>query len=254
MTALRRYPVALLLLVTAACGGGAGRDADQILAAAGSAGEEAPAPALPLPTTTVAPTTLAPATTTTKRPAPTTTALTRTTRVAVTPSPPIAGYSPAPPPPGVEPDGYGGYGGVTTVAAGGISVELHVYAREQYFGEPTQVWVDVAHPLGVAITAITIDFGNGHVVNTTPLPRWGCGSPDDAPASASYTYPAAGRFRVTATASALPCMALPELPGWGPAGAGPPGINPSPQMVSAGIDVLQRGDRPPAPVGPPPGP
>ena len=252
MRALRRYLVACFFLLAVACGGSAGPPADQVLSVAGLASTE-PAPS----TTVTTATTLAPATTT-KRPAPATTVAppprTRTTRVPVTPSPPIAGYSPAPPPPGVDPDGYGGYGGVTTVSAGGIAVELHVYAREQYFEQPTQVWVSVAHPVGVAITAITIDYGNGHVVNATPLARWTCGSPDDAPASANYTYPAPGRFRVTATASALPCMALPEVPGgWGPAGAGPPGMNPSPQKVSAGIDVLQRGDRPPPPVGPPPG-
>ncbi|MDP1803743.1 MAG: hypothetical protein Q8K72_01115, partial [Acidimicrobiales bacterium] len=203
--AVRRYLVACFFLLAAACGGSAGSEADQILAAAGGAEEEAPI-ARPIPTsTTAAPPSTAPATTTTtKRPAPTTTVAPpprpRTTRVPVTPSPPIAGYSPAPPPPGVEPDGYGGYGGVTSVSAGGIAVELHVYAREQYFEQPTQVWVSVAHPVGVAITAITIDYGNGHVVNATPLARWTCGSPDDAPASANYTYPAPGRFRVTATA------------------------------------------------------
>jgi hypothetical protein len=252
VNALRRYPVVIFLLVAAACGGTAGPEANQVLSVAGSASTE------PATTATTA-TTLAPATTTTtQRPAPATTATTarrtQTSKVPPTPAPPVAGYSPAPPPPGVEPDGYGGYGGVTTVSADGISVELHVYAREQYFGQTTQVWVAVAHPLGVAITAITIDFGNGHVVNTTPLPRWNCGSPYDAPASADYIYPAPGRFRVTATASALPCMAHPEISaGWGPAGAGL-GINPTPQKVSAGIDVLQRGDRPPPPVGPPPGP
>ena len=255
MGAVRRCAVPLVLLLASACG-----DAgpDRVLAAAGEVAEEPPAPT----TTTSAPPprTAAPTTTsTTKPPAPATTATTarrtQTSKVPVTPAPPIAGYSPAPPPPGVEPDGYGGYGGVTTVSANGLTLELHVYAREQYFGSTTQVWAQVAHPIGVAVTAITIDFGNGHVVNATPLPRWNCGSPDDAPASANYTYPAAGRFRVTVTASALPCMALPDSPiAWGPAGAGPPGANPQPQTVIAGIDVLQRADAPPPPVGPPPGP
>lgn len=242
-----------MLLLAAACGN-AGPEPDQVLSAAGAAAEEAPAP--PTTTTTVAPTTVAPTVTTT-RPAPATTATTakrtQTSKVPVTPAPTIAGYSPAPPPPGVEPDGYGGYGGVTTVSANGLTMELHVYAREQYFGSPTQVWVEIAHPLGVAVTAITIDFGNGHVDTATPLARWTCGSADDAPASANYTYPVAGHFRVTATASAVPCMAHPEVPGgWGPAGGGQYATTP-PQTVSAGIDVLQRPDAPPPPVGPPPG-
>ncbi len=254
MTALRRRHAAVLLvlLVAAACGDG-GKGTDRVLTAAGSAGEEAPT-APPVPPSTSPPPTAPATTVTTRRPAPTTTAAatTRTTRPAVAPS-----YSPAPPPPGVQPDGYGGYGGVTSTSAGGVSIKLSVYPRDQYFGGTMQVWVEVAHPVDVAVTAIKIDFGNGHAVTATPLPRWNCGSPDNAPASAWYTYPAPGRFRITATATAAPCHELiPGVPGqWvGPIGAGPPGVPSREWSVSAGMDILQRSDGPPPPVGPPPGP
>ena len=256
MGSRRRYAIPLVLLLAAACGDAGPQSEGVLSAATESASQEAPVTSTSTSISTT--TTAAPATTTT-RPAPATTPTTtprrtQTTRVPVTPAPPLARYSPTPPPPGVEPDGYGGYGGVTTASANGLTLELHVYAREQYRGSPTQVWVEVAHPVGVAVTAITIDFGNGHVVNATPLPRWSCGSADDAPASAVYTYPVPGRFRVTATANALPCMAMPAAPGgWGPAGAGPWGPATPPQAVSAGMDVLQRADAPPPPVGPPPG-
>lgn len=261
MGTLRRCAVPLVLLLGAACGD-AGPAPDRVLSAAGAVGEEAPAP-VPTTSTTI-PTPVAPTTmTTTTRAAPvattaTTARRTRTTRAPVTATPSIAGYSPAPPPPGVLPDGYGGYGGVTSRSAGGVTVELAVYAREQYFGEMTQVGVQVAHPENVAISSVKIDFGNGHVVPSTPLASWTCGSTQDASAGSNYVYPEPGTFRITATATFVTCMGVPGML-IGPYNPPPTGLVgpwfPQPhEAVSAGMDVLQRPDRPPRPVGPPPGP
>jgi hypothetical protein len=261
MGRVRRWVLVMPILLLAGACGDPIPGAQETLAAAEVTGPEAALE--PSTTSTAAPpqptTPTTHVTTTTQRLPPATTATTarrtQTSKVPVGPIPTIAGYAPAPPPPGVEPDGYGGFGGVTSTSAGGITVELSVYAREQYFGSVTQVHVAVAHPLDWAITAITVDYGNGHVVNTTPLPRWYCGSPHDAPASAAYSYPTAGRFRVTATATAQPCMEVVGGPGgWVVIGEGPPGVPRRAQTVSAGMDVLQRPDRPPLPVGPAPGP
>ncbi len=252
----------MILLLAAACGG-AGNAPDRVLSAAAAATEDAPAPSSTVTSTS---TTAAPATTT-EKPVPVTTAAPRTTvvrrapttRAPVTSTPPIAGYSPAPPPPGVQADGYGGYGGVTRGTTGPVEIELSVYPREQYLGEIVQVAARVSHPESVAITSIRIDFGNGHVVSGSQGLGWYCGpQTQDAGAGAWYTYPAPGTFRITATATFVACMGVPGM--WiGPYFPPPAGLQgpwfPEPhQAVTAGMDMLQRPDRPPRPVGPPPGP
>ena len=254
--------MAVVVLAATACGGDAAAPApERVLTAAGAASEEAPAPTTtPSPPTTVAP----PTTSTTKRPAPATTVkpATATTRVPVTPAPPIAGYSPAPPPPGVQADGYGGYGGVTTVSKGGVAVTLSVYPREQYFGEVVQVGASAGHPAEVAITALTIDFGNGHIIAGPQTQAWGCGTAKDANEGRWYTYPAAGLYRISVTVTFVPCTVLPGPPGGWVLPDGQPAVgmplpwiaSGPPDTVTAGMDMLQRPDRPPRPVGPPPGP
>jgi hypothetical protein len=265
MRPLRRCAVLLVLLLAAACGD-AGPSPDRVLSAAGAASEEAP-PEVPAPSSTTTSTAAAAVvTTTTKRPAPVTTsppttvARTRTTRPPATPTPPIDGYSPAPPPPGVEADGYGGYGGVTHASNGGVELELMVYPREQYLGEMVQVGAQVSKPDSVAITSVKIDFGNGHLVTGSPGLGWYCG-PSTYHAGAStggYVYPAPGTYTITATVTFVACMGMPGM--WiGPHMPPPAGLQgpwfPEPhQAVSASMGMLQRPDRHPPPVGPPPGP
>jgi len=268
MRRLRRCAVVVpLLLLAAACNDPIPGATKKLTAAEAAPPEEAVA-AVTTPSTTTSTstsTTAVPRTTTTLRAAPAPTEVPTTMRstppgrVPVTPAPPIAGYSPAPPPPGVDADGYGGYGGVTSASAGGVEVELSVYPREQYFGENVQVGVRVSHPEHMAITSIKVDYGNGHVVTSPPANSWYCNTAQPAGfGSSSYVYPAHGTFRITATATYVPCMGipgayvLPHVPP--PGGSLEPRFREPHQAVSAGMDLLQRPDRPPRPVGPPPGP
>ena len=207
-----------------------------------------------------------PVTTTTKRADPVTTAApttvrrTQTTRAPVTPTPPIDGYSPAPPPPGVQADGYGGYGGVTYASAGGVELELSVYPREQHFGEHVSIAASTTKPDSVAITSVRIDLGNGHVITGPQGPGWYCGpSTYRAGASASgYIYPAPGTYKITATVTFVTCLGVPGM--WiGPYNPPPTGLQgpwfPQPhQVVTANMEMLQRPDRHKPPVGPAPGP
>jgi hypothetical protein len=243
MASLRRRALPLVLLVAAGCGG---PGPERVLSAAGTASPEPPTTTTstlaPITTTTpaVTPTTLRRTTTTTTpaRPA--------TTRVPVTPAPPIAGYSPPPPPPGVVADGYGGYGGIATTSAEGAVVDLSLYPREQYFGEPVQVRVEVTTKDVVSIridmgNGTEVDGGGGGVCSTEPHTTGG-GAP-------FYVYPAPGQYRIRAIVTVVPCFAIPGPPG------SPPGA-PSPferHTVEASIGLNQRPDRPPRPVGPPPG-
>lgn len=257
---LRRCVVPVVLALAAACGGGQGPD--RFLSAAGGAPDEPPFTVVSTTSPATTSTVPFPVTTVTSRPATTTTTArrTQTTRAPVTATPPIAGYSPAPPPPGVEPDGYGGYGGVTTTSARGVTVRLAVYPREQYFGEIFQVSVLVDRPEGISVTSLKLDFGNGTVVSLAPQSGWYCGTAQAAGDGRGYTFPAPGTFRITATATVVNCMG--GIPGgiWiGPHFPPPQGLIgpwfPEPHAaVSAGMDVLHRPDRPPLPVGPPPGP
>ena len=168
-----------------------------------------------------------------------------------------AEYAPPPPPPGVQPYGTGGYGGTSTVTGDGTTVTLSVYPREQYMGERVQVGLEVTGT--TAVTAMRIDLGDG-----TVGPRRDGGSCPTGRRSmgATHVYSAPGTYHITATVTAVPCQILPGPPGgWtGPDGLPAVGM-PSPwipagpeQVLSVTIPVMQRPDRPPPPVGPPPGP
>lgn len=264
MGPLRRRAVPFVLLLAAACGT-TGPAPDRVLSATGTASPEAPAT---VPTTTAttaaAPTTTKPvltSTSTTVRRAATTVARSAPTRAPAPSTPPIAGYSPAPPPPGVVADGYGGYGGVTDTTVGGSTVTLWVYPREQYLGETMQVAAEVTGK--DAIRSLTIDFGNGYVLTSPRQYSWDCATEDrKAGDSKWYVYPAPGQYRITATAVVVPCGIHPGPPAGtiGPDGqplsTDPMPLSPigTPHTVSAGMDVLQRPDRHLPPVGPSPGP
>jgi hypothetical protein len=206
--------------------------------------------------------TVPPPSTTTVPPLATTTTLSAavappTTRPARAPS---RAYSP-PPPAGVHPDGYGGYGGAATATADGTAVTLQVYPREQYLGERVQVSVRVAGT--TAVRSIVIDLGDGTVVHPPQLQSWGCPSaPRETGGGApAHVYAAPGAYRVTAVVTAVPCTILPGPPGGWTGPDGQPAVGmPLPwvpsgpdQTVPAAIDVNQRPQRPPSPVGPPPG-
>lgn len=261
---LSAAPVVLLLAV-ACTDPGPVPGSDRVLSAAGTASAEAPPP-LPPPTSSttavaVAVTVAAPPTTKVAVAPSTTVRRTATTRAPATATPPIEGYSPAPPPPGVDADGYGGYGGVTDTTVGGSTVTLWVYPREQYLGETMQVAAQVSGK--DAIRSLTIDFGNGYVHTSPKQYSWDCATEArNAGDSKWYVYPAPGQFRITATAVVVPCEIYPGPPAGtiGPDGlplsTAPMPLSPVgvPQTVSAGMDVLQRPDRHLPPVGPSPGP
>ena len=257
MRRLRSGAVQLLALVVlgSACGGstaiGTGGDGPaDVAVAAGSVSQE-----LPAPTTTVTspPTTLAPPPTPPPpRPKPTTSTTRR-------PAPPPAGppgaqagkpYAPPPPPPGVVASGYGGYGGIATTTAHNATVSLSLYPREQYFGEGVQVGVEVKTT--DFVRSIKVDMGNGTVFDVVAV-RGGTCSRELRMVSGGgpyYVYPAPGHYLIRAIVTVVPCIPMagpPELP---------PGA-PSPfeeHTVEASIYLDQRADRPPRPVGPPPGP
>ena len=251
MGPLRRRAVPFVLVLAAACGN-TGPAPDRVLSAAGAASPEAP---VPTTATSAAPTTTKPvvtSTSTTARPAATTVA-----RSTSTPSPAPS----APLSSGVVPDGYGGKGGVIATTVGGSTLTLWVYPRAQYLGEMMQVAVEVTGK--DAITSLTIDFGNGYVLTSPREYSWDCATQDRKVGNNKwYVYPAPGQYRITATAGVIPCGIHPGPPAGiiGPDGQ-PLSTDPmplsaigTPHAVSAGMDVLQRPDRPPAPVGPPPGP
>jgi hypothetical protein len=250
-----RAAVPIVLVVAAGCGGppagtrtitAAGASRSDVVAA-----EQATTTTAITAPTTVKATGAVPGPTTTTRPVSPPTTVRRPTTATTPPAattPPVAPYAPGPPPPGVLPDGYGGYGGVTTTSTGGTTVTLHVYAREQYLGEQVQVRAE-ASTAGI-VTSIRFDFGDGHVVAEAPLPNWYCSTQvRDAPAAANYVYPAPGRYTVAVIVTVAPCTFMP-----GPPGLAGPGVPTGPPVdVRAGIDVLQRADPPPRPVGPSPG-
>jgi hypothetical protein len=245
MGLLRRAVPLALLLATACASAGPARD--PVLSAAGSATPEVASTVV----TTIATTTTVPPTSTTVRRTTTTTVARpapSATRPPATPTPPIPGYSPAPPPAGVVPDGYGGYGGLATTTADGATIELSVYPREQYFGEPVQVRVEVTTTEWVAVT---IDMGNGTSFENAAARSGTCSGESGTAGGGApfYVYPAPGQYRIRAIVTLMPCLLIPGPPG-SPAGA------PSPfdhHTVEAAITLTQRADRPPPPVGPPPG-
>ena len=244
--------------VLAACGGSAGPGVERTLTAAGSGGEAVS----PETTSTPVLPTMAPVVSTTVqvRPRPTTAPAPRAT-VAAGPAT-ATEYAPPPPPAGVQPDGYGGYGGVSTATAEGTTVTLRVYPREQYMGERVQVGLEVAG--ATAVRAIRLDLGDGTVVDSPQTHTWSCPTAsrrvgDGVPA---HVYGAPGVYRVTVTVTAVPCQILPGPPGGWTGPDGQPAVGmPTPwvaagpeQVLSVSIPVHQRPDRPPPPVGPPPGP
>lgn len=111
---------------------------------------------------------------------------------------------------------------------------LQVYPREQYLGETVQVWVRVVGT--AAVSAIDIDFGNGHVVAGTQLKSWNCSAQSkEAGASAWYVYPAPGQYRITARVAVVPCEILPGPPGgWLNPDGTPAADMPSPWRTTAG--------------------
>lgn len=139
---------------------------------------------------------------------------------------------------------------------------LQVYPRQQYLGERVQVSVTVAGT--TAIRSIVIDLGDGTVVHAPQLHSWSCPpSPREAGAGVpAHVYAAPGTYRVSAVVTAVPCSILPGPPGGWTGPDGQPAVGmPTPwvpagpdRTVSAAIGVHQRPDRPPPPVGPPPGP
>ncbi len=148
------------------------------------------------------------------------------------------------------------------MAGDGTEVTLQVYPSEQYLGERVQVGVAVEGT--TAVRSIRIDLGDGTAVEGTPLQGWGCpqASRQTGAAAPSHTYAAPGAYRITATVVALPCSILPGPPGgWTLPDGQPAAGMPLPwmptgpdQALSVGIDLVQRPDPPPAPVGPSPGP
>jgi hypothetical protein len=251
MGPLRWRAVPFVLLLAAACGG-AGARPDRVLSAAATASPEAPATVPPTTATTMAPTTTTTwpvLTSTTVRPSITTLGRSTTTRPPATATPASAGYAPPAPPPGVVADGYGGYGGVATTTADDATVALSLYPREQYFGEPVQVGVEVTTK---EFVAVKIDMGNGATFDVTTARGGQCSAePRTASGGAPYyVYPAPGQYRIRAIVTVIPCIPIPGPPG------SPPGA-PSPferHIVEASIGVNERPDTPPRPIGPPPGP
>lgn len=253
------FALGLAAGVLAGCGGSGGSPGvERTLSAAGS-GSETVSPEAATATT---PATPAPEvdTTVVVRPRATASAAPRGT-VAAGAAPATGGYSPPPPPPGVQPDGYNGYGGVSTVTAEGTTVTLRVYPREQYMGERVQVGVEVAGT--TAVRAIRIDLGDGTVVDSPQTYAWNCPA-SSRPLGAgvpAHVYPAPGVYRITVAVTAVPCQILPGPPGGWTGPDGQPAVGmPLPwapagpdQALSVSIAVNQRSDRPPPPVGAPPG-
>jgi len=146
-------------------------------------------------------------------------------------------------------DGYGGFGGAATTTSGDATVELSLYPREQYFGEYVQVRVAITTK---GMASIRIDMGNGTafdagdggVCSTEPHTKYN-GAP-------SYIYPVPGQYTIRAIVTLIPCIAIPGPPG-SPPGAPSPFVSDR-RTVELSIGLNQRPDRPPRPVGPPPGP
>ena len=246
----------LLLALGAGCGGqGAGTD-DAVAVAAGSAVDPVPLPTTSVPVAATAPSPAPspptpPAPPTTRRPATTTTAAPRVTTAGPRPAQSGRPYAPPPPEPGVAPWGVSGYGGEATVTAHDTTVVLRVYPREQYAGEMFQIGVEVTTT--EAVRSVKVDMGNGTVVDLAAR-GWTCSrEPRRVSAGAPhYRYPTPGDYRIRALVTVVPCnvpiAGPPELP---PAAPSP--FEKDVVVVEAGMAVEQRPDRPPPPVGPPPG-
>jgi hypothetical protein len=110
--------------------------------------------------------------------------------------------------------------------------------REQYLGEKVQVNVDVTSM--EEITSISIDFGDGYrTVN--PATFSGPQLPQAAGTIRSHVYPAAGRYRITATVTVVPGQPAflptgPGVPSWMWLATGPE------HTVAATAELLQRAE------------
>lgn len=236
----RRLAFALVLVLAAACAG-PGQGDDRVAVAAGSAAQEVPAPTS---TSQPAP---APTTSTTQRPAPTTTSTTRA------PAPPTtARPAPAPTRPrGPYPPGVSGTTLSATTTAGDTTLTMKLFPADQYFGENIQVRMELA--TRDAVRSVKVDFGNGTVVDATP-PAFTCPGAVRAlnPGAPTYTYPAPGRYVVRAIVTSAPCVPFPATPPPGFPSEVPDPLHPD-RVVEVAITFDQAPDRPPPPVGPPPG-
>lgn len=249
----RLAAVLAALVATVGCSSGPS-DGERTLVAAGARVGEVQVATSSTTVTVAPPTTVAVATTVKSHPS--------TGRPAARSAPRSKGYSPAPPQAGVTPDGYGGYGGTATVSGAGGAVTLRVYPREQYVGERFQVGVVVAG--STAVRSIRIDLGDGTVEQSTPLRSWECptAARETHGSAGPHMYANPGTYRITATVTVVPCAISEGPPGGWTLPDGRPAVDmPVPwrptgpdQALSVSMDVLQRGDSPPRPVGPPPGP
>ncbi len=188
----------VLLIALTACS----VDDPQNLVAAGESTE-----AVDEPTTTITTSTSTTTTITTAPPVPETTP----------PAPPVPPVPPvtSPPPtvpnpplePGMEPNGYGGYGGTRTVTSGTTIVALSLYPRESYAGQMTQVGVEVRFVGGMR--SIRIDYGDGTFYDGVYFPEWSCnGVPGAKTTSAGgghHFYAQPGSYQVTATVTSFNC-------------------------------------------------
>ena len=233
-----RLAGALVVAVIATACGGTGSTPDRVAVAAG-------AQVIPEPTTTTT-TTVAPAptTTTTRRPPATTTSTTRPPAPPTTPAP-------APRPRGPYPPGVSGTTLSATTTSGSTTLSLRLFPGDQYFGERVQVGMDLSSR--DAVRSVKVDFGNGTVVDATPS---GFNCPGTVrslnPAAPNYTYPAPGRYVVRAIVTEAPCVPFPATPPPGFPSEAPDPFSPD-RVVEVSLTFEQAADRPPRPVGPPPG-
>ncbi len=229
-----------------------------------AAGEDAEAVGEPIPTTTTS--TSTPTVTSTTKP---TTAVTTTDGpsappAASVPAPAVRQAAPLPRPapqlePGVEPSGYGDYGGSKTVRSGSTTLTLTLYPIEAYAGMETQVRAEVQFVGGV--TAFRIDFGDGTFVDGYPYPTWLCNGNMEpkttSAADAQHVYAQPGAYTVTAVVTTGDCGPTPTVPGV-PVATFPPHIYPRPvsgvaQTTTVSMTAIARPDRVPPP-GPAPVP
>jgi hypothetical protein len=228
---IRLGAVVAALAVTPACGSGTPNAATAGRSSVDASGLGTPAPAQAGPG-------LDPATTT----APTPTAGTppKAAAAPVT-APPTAGAagSPAPPPPAAVVNARPA--AVSNASGAGTAVTLRVAPAEQYRGEPFLTTVDVSGP--TAIRSVHLDLGNGATVAAEATPAWGCPSgPRQVMAvPPAHSYPASGRYTVTAVVTVVPCVYVPgqsgEVMPWVASGPG--------KVIQVRVDVTQRADLPP---------
>ena len=234
-----------LALLTAAC---AGPTPDRVAVAAGSAAEQIPVPSTTTTVVPPAPTTTKPVVTSATTPA-TPTTRTPTTRTPTTAHPPPAA---APRTRGPYPPGVSGTTLSATTTSGDTTLSLSFFPADQFFGERIRVGVELT--TRDAVRSVKVDFGNGTVVDATP-PGFNCPGTVRPlyPGGAVYTYPAPGRYVVKAIVTSVPCIPFVATPPPGFPTEAPDPFSPG-HTVEVAVTYEQAPDRPPPPVGPPPGP